>query len=193
MSVRKLIPETDGVYFITFTCARWLPLFKIINGYDVVYNWFNVLKQKGHFIIGYVVMPDHVHAIIAFRNTGKQINKTIGNGKRFMAYEIVRRLKNLGCDEVLEQMQGMVNNTQKLLNKHHEVFEPSFDWKECRTEKFIIQKLDYIHWNPCKSENRLVELPEQYEHSSAKYYIAAEQGAYAITSYMELEDVNLTI
>jgi hypothetical protein len=39
----------------------------------------------------------------------------------------------------------MVNDTQKAINKQHEVFEPSFDGKECRTEKFTEQKLSYIH------------------------------------------------
>jgi len=34
--------------------------------------------------------------------------------------------------------------------KMYGVFETSFDWKECRTEKFIQQRLNYIHWNPCK-------------------------------------------
>jgi hypothetical protein len=61
MPVRKTIPEKDGVYFITFTCARWLPLFELTNSYDVVYKWFDVLKKDGHYIIGYVIMPSHAH------------------------------------------------------------------------------------------------------------------------------------
>jgi hypothetical protein len=28
-----------------------------------------------------------------------------------------------------------------------------------------------MHLNPCKGENKIVELPEQYIHSSAKFYI----------------------
>ena len=82
MPVRKAIPEKDGVYFITFTCTNWLPLFKICNGYDAVYTWFDHLKKEGHYIIGYVIMPSHAHAIIAFSNTGKSINAIVSNGKR---------------------------------------------------------------------------------------------------------------
>ena len=37
--------------------------------------------------------PSHIHAIIAFHNTGKTINSIIANGKRFMAYDIVALLK----------------------------------------------------------------------------------------------------
>ena len=59
----------EGVYFITFACVNRLPLFKICNVYDAVYTWFNHLKRNGHYIIDYVIMPGHVHAVIAFNNT----------------------------------------------------------------------------------------------------------------------------
>jgi hypothetical protein len=61
-----------------------------------------------------------------------------------------------------------LNNTERKEGKLHSAFETSFDWKECRTEKFIEQKLAYIHWNPCKGVNKLV----------------GEQGIYSVTSYM---------
>lgn len=48
-----------------------------------------------------------------------------------------------------------------------------------------------IHFNPCKG-NKLIELPEQYEHSSAKYYFTGEQGIYPVTYFMELQDIDLT-
>ena len=65
MPVRKAIAPGRGL-FSHYNLARWLPLFKILNGYDIVYNWFNYLKQSGHYIIGYVIMPEHLHAVIAF-------------------------------------------------------------------------------------------------------------------------------
>jgi len=94
MPVRKTIPAKDGVYFITITCAQWLFLFQISDSYKAVYHWFDYLKKNGHYIIGYVIIPNHLHAIIAFHNTVKTINSIVGNGKRFMAYEIAENLKN---------------------------------------------------------------------------------------------------
>lgn len=190
MPVRKAIPEKDGVYFITFTCNNWLPLFKLCNAYDTVYNWFNTLKKCNHYIIGYVIMPSHLHAIIAFSNTGKSINSIVSNGKRFIAYDLVSRLQQQNNHLVLGELSSSLNNTERKEGKLHNVFETSFDWKECRTEKFIQQKLDYIHMNPCKA--KLVELPEQYEHSSAKYYYTGEHGIYPVTNFMELRDIDLT-
>ena len=190
MPVRKAIPEKDGVYFITFTCANWLPLFKICDAHDAVYTWFDHLKQKGHYIVGYVIMPSHVHIVIAFSNTGKSINTIVSNGKRFIAYDLINRLQQQNIHLILNELSSTLNNTEIKEGKLHNVFETSFDWKECRTEKFIQQKLDYIHMNPCKA--KLVELPEQYKHSSAKYYFTGEQGIYPVTNFIELRDIDLT-
>lgn len=190
MSVRRKINETNGVYFITFTCARWLPLFEMVNGYDAVYKWFDVLKQQRHQVVGYVIMPNHVHALIAFSETGTLINTIVANGKRFMAYDLVKRLSQQNKTEILEEMAGWVNRTDQLKNQKHEVFEPSFDRKECFSIKFMEQKVNYMHQNPCKAG--MVHLPEDYKHSSAKYYYTGVQGVYPVITYMELQDVDLT-
>ena len=194
MAVRRIIPEYDGTYFITITCARWLHLFEIANGYDVVYQWFDYLKSIGHFIVGYVIMPNHLHALIAFSNTrGKTINSIISNGERFMAYELVNRLKANKRFDVLDKLKSFVREKDKLKGQRHQVFEPSFDWKECYTDKFLEQKLSYIHLNPCRGRWRLAANPEDYVHSSAKFYICYQQGIYPVISYGELEDIDLTV
>ncbi len=193
-SVRREIPEHDGIYFISATCARWLDLFEVADGYGVVYEWFDYLKSKGHYIVGYVIMPNHLHALIAFRNTkGQSINKLIGNGKRFMAYELVEKLKERNKNEILEELATFVNKTERKRGKLHEVFEPSFDWKECTSNEFIEQKLDYIHDNPCQGKWNLAAEPALYKHSSAKFYLTGEQGVYPVTDYRDLEDIDLTI
>jgi len=193
MSVRREITEYNGIYFITFTNSRWLKLFEIINGYDIVYKWFDYLKSKSHFIVGYVIMPNHVHCLLAFRNTqGRSINSIVGNGKRFMSYEIVNRLKEQNNETMLKQLSSFVNTTDKRRGKLHEVFEPSFDWKECSSEKIIEQKLEYMHNNPCRGTWDLVEQPWDYVHSSAQFYFNGIPGVYEVISYSDLEDIDLT-
>ena len=137
-------------------------------------------------------MPNHVHAIIAFKNTGKKINTVVGTGKRFIAYELVEGLKRNGLHDVLESLGHWVNSTDRSRNKKHEVFEPSFDWKECDDESLVEQKLNYIHENASRGEDRLVESPTDYEHSSARFYILGEQVAVPITTYLKLQDIDLT-
>ena len=183
MPVKQTIPYSDGIFSITFTCTNWLPLIEKINGYDLVYGWFDHLKGKGHYIIGYVIMPNHVHAVIGFRNTGKSINTIVGNGKRFMAYSIIERLKKNGESSLLQLLEDKVEKSRKSKNKQHNVWELSFDWKHCISEAFIFQKLQYFHDNPCRGKWNLSNSPVNYLHSSAKFYLTGEQGIYPVTSY----------
>jgi hypothetical protein len=137
-------------------------------------------------------MPNHIHALIGFQNTGKSINTIIGNGKRFMAYEIVERLEKQDQIILLHQLQQAVESKDRQRNKQHEIWSDSFDWKDCRSEDFIKQKLDYIHKNSCRGKWNLANSPEEYKHSSAYFYATGIQGIYPVTSYMELKDVDLS-
>jgi len=192
VSTKTEIPNNDGVYFITFTCYKWLRLFDVTQGYDIVYKWFDYLKAKRHHIVGYVIMPNHILALVAFKNSQTSINTIIGNGKRFMAYEIVKRLQEKKETELLQQLTDGVTPRDFKRGKLHTVFEASFDWKECRSDKFIDQKLDYMHDNPCRGVWNLAASPELYLHSSALFYLFGRQGAYDVLHRGQLGDMDLT-
>lgn len=188
MPSKRTIPYKSGTYFITFTCHQWLPLIEITKGYDIVYKWFDHLKSKGHYINGYVIMPNHIHFLGSFVETKQSINTIIGNGKRFMAYELVNRLKSGQEFTLLSKLANHVEASRRRNRKLHEVWEPSFDWKECRSRAFIRQKLDYIHQNPCSKKWQLCKSPDGYVHSSALFYLTGKQGLYKIVNVMEMED-----
>ena len=46
MPVKQTIPYNYGIYSITFTCYNWLQLIDIVNGYDIVYRWFDLFWRK---------------------------------------------------------------------------------------------------------------------------------------------------
>jgi REP element-mobilizing transposase RayT len=193
MTVRRKLPDDFGVYFVTFTCYNWLPLFADADGYDLVYKWFDFLKAHGSYVAGYVIMPNHVHAVIAFCNNGQSINTRVGNGKRFMAYGIVERLRERGDVKTLALLRAGVNATDRAKGKLHEVFEPSFDCKECVTERMLVEKMDYIHANPCSGIWRLADCASGYVHSSAGFYEGDSDVAYGgLLHYLELYDVDLS-
>lgn len=150
------------------------------------------MKSNGHHVAGYVIMPNHLHVLIGFQNTGKSINRIVGDGKRFMAYEIVNRLKEKRAEDILVQLQQAVEAKDRQRNKQHEVWCDSFDWKDCRSQAFIHQKLVYMHQNPCRGKWQLAESPIAYPHSSAAFYATGEAGQFPITNAAELQDVDLT-
>ena len=189
MPVRRQIHKNYGTYFITFIIRNCLPLFEITKSYDAVFKFFDYLHGCNHYVNVYVIMPNHVHMVITFSNTTEGINKIVGDGKRFMSYEIIKRLKDRGEENLLLQLEKFVNKTDLKRGKLHEVFEPSFDWKECDTDKLIEQKLNYIHLNPCVCNPKLANEPIDYEHSSASYYLGGKYIKYDVEHIMKMKDV----
>src|ERR1043166_7312072 len=163
MPVRKDIPYKEGLFFITFTCYKWLSLIEQTNGYDLVYGWFDHLKKHGNQIAGFVIMPNHIHTLIDFIHSEKKINTIIGDGKRFMAYQIIERLQQCKRTKILAMLEKTVSSKRKAIGKIHEVWEESFDWKSCETTKFAFQKLQYMHNNPCTGKWKLAADITKYE------------------------------
>ena len=177
MAVRFLHPQQDNsIYFITFTCHNWLPLIERTNAYDAVYKWFDYLHEKDMFVAGYVVMPNHVHALLYFPHMPRSLNTVIGNAKRFLAYELIGRLEAAGAEDLLQTLYHAVPQREKEKGQRHKVFEESFEARECYSKEFILQKLDYIHRNPVRGKWQLAADYTQYLHSSAGFYEGGQSG-----------------
>ncbi len=187
MTTRRKYDEREVMFYCTITCFDWMPLFEITNFYDAVYNWFDELKELNNRINGYVIMPNHLHVLIRVDKGSPTINKLVANGKRFMAYEMVKRLKESGRFELLLKMEQAVPKEQAKDGKLHHVFEQSFDCKPCYTKKFMEQKLDYIHHNPCAKKWNLVKEFTEYKHSSAGFYELNLLGVYVVDDVTEME------
>jgi hypothetical protein len=106
-----------------------------------------------------------------------------------MAYELISRLKKQSNFELLETLSNSVEEKRKQQNKQHNVLEISFDWKLCRNREFTLQKLNYMHNNPCNKKWQLIKTPVDYLHSSARFYFDAVHSYFNVTNFMEMEDV----
>jgi REP element-mobilizing transposase RayT len=125
-------------------------------------------------------MPNHIHFLIYLPEKAPELMIVIGNAKRFMAYEIVKRLKNR--QDILDILESGVKPPERKKGKLHQVFEESYDAKECFSNEFIEQKLSYIHKNPISGKWKLADTYIDYHHSSARFYEIGES----------LEDVKIT-
>ena len=56
MAIKWKHEDSPTVYFCTFTCYQWLTLKEIVKGYDMVYKWFDYLKQQGYGTVAYVIL-----------------------------------------------------------------------------------------------------------------------------------------
>ncbi len=170
MAVRSSRENENGFYFITFTNDKWLHLFHSLNMYDEIYNWFRILEEKKEEITGFVIMPNHLHLLLFHKEENGELHKIISNGKRFMAYEMIARLKEKKEWTTLKILTDELTVIEKKKGQKHKTFEESFDCKRCYTEKFIQQKLNYMHNNPIQQKWGLAEIPQYYKHSSAAFY-----------------------
>ena len=153
MSVRTQHGNEPTLYYITYTCYNWLYLFSITNSYNLVYKWFNYLKNTAQIkVTAYVIMPNHVHVILFFPNENYNLNTIISNAKRFMAYEMVSCLKQLDENKILQQLEGGLSEREKKKGQLHKVFKDSFDAKPIYTRQFLFQKIRYIHLNPVRGK-----------------------------------------
>ena len=170
MAVKYKHSDVYSMYFCTFTCYEWMHLFELTNSYDLAYDWFNIIKKKGIEVISYVIMPNHVHCILYFDKPGFNLNQILSNGKRFMAYEIIKRLKAANDTNTLSILQNALTERERKNKQLHKVFTDSFVAKAIFSEKFLVQKLNYIHHNPVTGKWNLAKDFVSYLHSSASFY-----------------------
>jgi REP element-mobilizing transposase RayT len=186
MSVKTPHDLSNEIYFCTFTCCNWLPLFGITESYDEVFKWFTIAHEKKFRICVFVIMPNHLHFILAtpFRNSS--LNTLVSNGKRFLAYRIVDKLKAQGCSYILKQLETAVTPSDRRRGKLHQVFKPSFDARVIPDEKIFFQKMEYIHHNPVKGKWNLANDFGLYPYSSAAFYESGKTYPFPITHYSEI-------
>ncbi len=84
-------------------------------------------------------MPNHVHVLLHFLQMPKSLNIDIGNAKRFLAYEIVKRLKEKNANNLFDMLYAGVKKREKKKGQIHKVFQDNFDAKECYSEQFIFR------------------------------------------------------
>ncbi len=187
MGIKRKHSSAYSSWFCTFTCWNWLHLFEITDGYDLVYNWFEFLRvKKKAEVIAYVIMPNHVHLILYFENENFELNKIIGSGKRFIAYEFIKRLQSKNNYALLNILSNAVNIRDRKKGQLHKCFEESFDAKAIYSDKFLKQKINYIHNNPVKGKWNLAKDFIEYKHSSASFYELGQSKLFKPIHYKDL-------
>ena len=79
---RQIIDADLYVHFITFSVYRRRKLLDHDHAKRILLGWFNeVLEQFQAKSVGFVVMPDHIHALVWFPKAG-QLSRFIHSWKR---------------------------------------------------------------------------------------------------------------
>jgi len=155
--------DNDGTArFITFCTRNRFPIFVNDILRSILADAIDRMRiRTGFRLLGYVIMPEHVHLIIVPAGDMK-IGSVIGEIKRISAKRILQLIK-----EGYSDLAGKLTITDHG-RKKFALWQPRCYDHNCRTTKSILDKLTYCHNNPVK--RGLVGSPGEWRWSSHNYY-----------------------
>ncbi len=159
-----------GVYYVTFTIVEWLPVFIDERACKIIIDSLNFcVKNKFLRVNAYVIMPTHVHAtLFDVEFNAERLKHTVDDMRKFTG----RQLLDYSSKHL---PRCFVDEFQKHAGKDRErrFWQPTQHPIGIYSEAFWKQKLDYLHYNPCRKG--LVLHPEDWRFSSARYWMAREE------------------
>ncbi len=149
------------LHFITCSCYWRLPLLKSAQARKVFVRELAVVRRKLQFkLVGYVVMPEHVHLLLSEPQRGTP--STILHDLKLGVARKLRKRKRRAAP-------GQLALTFERGNEPLRAFwQARFYDFNVYSHKKIVEKLEYMHANPVK--RRLVKHPKEWVWSSWSYY-----------------------
>ncbi|MDX2414868.1 MAG: transposase [Bacteroidales bacterium] len=181
MSHAYRIHDQSKVYFITLTIVEWVDVFTRPDQKMVIIDSLKYCKdKKGLQIFAYVIMTNHIH-IICRAIIDTELSDIIRDFKRHTSKQITGNLDSESRKwvEKIFQKAGRIdpkNNSSKVWQRGYHAIEIS-------SNKFLDQKIEYIHNNPVRA--MIVQHPEDYLFSSARNYAGLDNYLDVIVTYGE--------
>lgn len=175
MSSKYKFHNPNGLYFVTSTLINWIDLFIRDEYRNIILNcWKYCIDNKGMDLYAWVIMTSHIHMIMGAKNGNPQ--DLIRDFKKWTSRELREAVQSHYGENrkewIIEQMISAArkNNTGGRFQVWTEDNHP----KEIYSRAVIMQKLDYIHYNPVNAG--FVREPQNYPFSSAIDYFTREKG-----------------
>lgn len=166
---RYHIVDQNAIYFTTFTVVDWLDVFTRKEHRSVVVDSLNYcVEHKGLVVHAWVIMSNNLHLIIRAR-AGFRISDIIRDFKRHTANTIIKAIQHepeSRREWLLARMAMAAERIKR--NEHYKFWHDDNHAMWLESNKFIEQKLNYVHQNPVNEQ--LVEHAEDYLFSSAGDY-----------------------
>lgn len=169
MSDRYKISDKNAAYFITMTVVDWLDVFSVKKQKQLIVDSLKYgQRNMGLEIYCWCLMPSHLHIIC--RATGEMgMSAFLRDFKKFTSKAIVKNVMDEPEDRrelFLSRFKAACSHLKR--GQKYKVWQDSNHAMIIFSNKFLYQKLNYVHNNPV--EAALVERPEEYMHSSARNY-----------------------
>jgi len=166
MSRLSISREKGTLHFITLTTVEWIDIFtKPIYKQIIINSLKYCQKNKGLEIYAFVIMTNHLHLIVSSLLKNISISDILRDFKKFITKGIIKELKN----DNRKYISQLLKYYGKKAKQEYQMRQQGNYPEIIETEKFFLQKLEYIHNNPVKAE--IVDKQEVYLYSSARNWI----------------------
>jgi len=161
----------DHLYFVTTNAVQHRHLFRSDVIRRLIIDSLDCMRLRKRLkLYTFVVMPNHLHAIIQCR-AEDPLADVMRDLKKHIADRIVRHYQVKGNQSVLDFLASVVTRPDK---QRYQVWEDGYDARDIFSPEFLQQKMTYVHNNPCQPHWNLVKRPEDYAWSSARFYLLEE-------------------
>ncbi len=159
--------DGDGIYFLTFQIVGWVDIFTRKVYRDIVIESLKYCQEnKSLNLFAYVIMSNHVHLVA--QSDGKALGDVVRDFKSYTCKRIMNELL-INSESRREWMKMVFEYHGKFKNKQtNQIWTHENHAEHLHSQKFIEQKINYIHNNPVRAG--IVLQPEEYLYSSARNY-----------------------
>ena len=182
--MRNLLKRHYGqgnLHFLTFSCYRRLPFFATSRARNVFVNYLDrVRKKKKFLLLGFVVMPEHVHLLVSEPQEG-DLSTALQVLKQKVARILLKKPKKMETAQLKLGFAGS-DGERHLWQRRFYDFNV---WSEFKFQ----EKLKYMHANPVK--RRLVLHPKYWPWSSWPHYANEDGGLIRIDQLAASGERNL--
>ena len=156
--------EIGVPYFYTATITNWKNLLAPDKYKDVIINSLKHLVNKKKIkVFAFVIMPNHIHLIwMMLEKNGKEMPNA--SFMKFTGHQFLDDLR-INHPQVLPFFE--VDST----TRNYHFWQRNSLPIALHSPLVFRQKMDYTHNNPTVEKWNLVNLPEDYKYSSAKFYL----------------------
>ena len=170
MPKRRIIDLPNQPHFLTFSTYQRRRFLDSAEPRDVVLEALQkCLQTNDALCAGYVIMPDHVHALIS-GGGDFSISSFVQVWKKTSSYRL-RRFFSINLDRYAQ-----------LCPQDCPIWQARFYDFNIDTEQKLMEKLTYMHDNPVTAG--LAESVLDWNWSSARYYELKEAAGVSITPWI---------
>jgi putative transposase len=182
MPVRPVFDPTY-LYFTTTNAVQRVHLFRRDVIKRIIADSLNYMRvQRWINLYAFVIMPNHIHVIVRFLE-GHNLSDVMREFKKYTARQIIRQYQ---AENNQPALMFLEQAAEHIPDQQYKVWEDGYDARDVFSPEFLKQKLEYSHNNPCQPHWELVERPEEYTWSSARYYLLDEPAIIAVDDVREL-------